>query len=288
MTGFGKADFRAKAIKITVEISSVNNRYLEITPRLPRHFFTLEPKIRELIKPQISRGKINLYVGYEEGDVTLSKYSINHEAATSYFKQLSKLKKELKIKGDITVNDLISFPELSRPDNGEIDEKKIWNVLEKVLKTAISNLVKMRQKEGQALALDMKKRVSILTNTIKKVQKLSKQSVINYRDRLNKRVLELLENSLPDNVRIEEEIALLAERSDISEECTRFKSHLDQYLSSLKEKNAVGKKLNFILQELNREANTVASKCADINIAKEVIIIKEEIEKLREQVQNIE
>lgn len=288
MTGFGKAELKTKTAKFTIEISSVNNRYLEISPRMPRQFFPLESKVREYLKSNLSRGKINLYIGFEESGENGRKYAINKDAARSYFKQLTIMKNELKISGDISIKDLILFPEVARIENGAVNDKKIWVDLKKVLESAVKSLLTMRQKEGSALSRDMKQRLTHLSSTLKKIKGLSKLTVANYRERLNKRVSDIMKAPLSESNRLEEEIAIMAERSDITEECTRFISHLDQYKSALNEKGAVGKKLNFILQELNREANTIASKCVDINIAKYVITVKEEIEKLREQVQNIE
>lgn len=287
MTGFGKAEKKTVLGTFVVEISTVNNRYLEISPRLPRQFFSFEYKIRELLKTTLSRGKINIYVGFDESNGEGS-YTINKDAATAYLKQLNSIKKQLKLGGEITINDLILLPEVTKVDMDQIDEDKAWQNLEKVIKAALTDLLKMRKSEGATLASDMTGRLKTLEKEIGKIEKRTGTAVKKYREKLYKRVNELLDKPLPDNVRIEEEIAVIAERTDISEECIRFRSHLDQYRNALKLKEPVGKKLNFILQELNREANTVASKCADVNISSSVIIIKEEIEKLREQVQNIE
>ena len=287
MTGFGKAEKKTVLGTFVVEISTVNNRYLEISPRLPRQFFSFEYKIREMLKTTLSRGKINIYVGFDESNGEGS-YTINKDAATAYLKQLNGIKKQLKLGGEITINDLILLPDVTKVDMDQIDEDKAWQNLEKVIKAALADLLKMRQTEGAVLAADMTGRLKTLEKEINKIEKQTGTAVKKQREKLYKRVNELLDKPLPDNIRIEEEIVVIAERTDISEECIRFRSHLDQYRQALKLKEPVGKKLNFLLQELNREANTVASKCADINISTSVIIIKEEIEKLREQVQNIE
>lgn len=288
MTGFGKAEHSSKIGKFVIEISSVNNRYLEISPRLPRGFFSLESKIRELVTSKVNRGKINIFINFEEQVDETGKVLINKSVTKAVYGQLSKLQKELKIPGQVTINDMLLIPDVIKPEISPINEKLLWKNLEAVLLKALNALVVMRKKEGSAISKDMKKRIAILDKGMKDIEKLASKSVGNYRDKLTQKVQELIADTKKDSIRIEEEIAILAERTDITEECTRFHSHLSQYKSTIAEQNPIGKKLNFILQELNREANTIASKCSDIDISTKVITIKEEIEKLREQVQNIE
>ena len=288
MTGFGKAEQSSKIGKFVVEISSVNNRYLEISPRLPRGFFSLESKIRELVTAKVNRGKINIFINFEEHVDETGKVLINKSVTKAVYNQLSKLQKELKIPGQVTINDMLLIPDVIKPEISPMDEKLLWKNLEAVLSQSLHALVEMRKKEGAAISKDMKKRIVILDKGMKEIEKLAIKSVGNYRDKLTQKVQELLADTTKDSIRIEEEIAIIAERTDITEECTRFHSHLNQYKSTIAEKHPIGKKLNFILQELNREANTIASKCSDIDISTKVITIKEEIEKLREQVQNIE
>lgn len=287
MTGFGKAEIKNKSGKISVEISSVNTRFLEISPRLPRSFYSMEPKLRELISSKIERGKINIFVNYEEL-VTAKTSTINEGLAKSVYKQLTKLKKTLKAECEISLSDLLLIPDISKSSQNNVDHKEIWPSFKKAIDKALSELIRMRQKEGANISKDLKSRVSVLREEIAKIKKLSRTSVDKYRERLNKRINDLLENPVVDKIRLEEEVTLIAERTDITEECTRFDSHLKQFNSTISAKIPVGKKLNFILQELNREANTIASKCSDIDISSNVIILKEEIEKMREQVQNIE
>ncbi len=288
MTGFGKAEHSGKAGKFIVEISSVNNRFLEISAKLPRQFFTIEPRVRELVGKSLSRGKINIYVGFEEAAGSPNKYLINKVAAAAYHKQLKALKKELKITSDIDLRDLLLLPDVTRPEVESVDEDLIWAGLQKVVEKSLHDLVAMRRKEGDAMGRDMKKRLAILSEQVKKVEKLTSGAVEKFREKLQKRIEELTAASAADPSRLEEEIALMAERTDVTEECTRFLSHIEQYEGTLNSTEPVGKKLNFILQELNREANTIASKCSDLNISTIVISIKEEVERLREQVQNVE
>lgn len=288
MTGFGKAEVKTKLGKIRVEISSVNNRYLEITPRAPRAFFGFDPKIKEVIAKSLNRGKVNLFISFEENIESSSNSYINKKLSKIIFSDLSKLKKELKIKEEITMHDLLLIPEVTKPETVSFDEKVLWVSLEKTLRKALTELMVMRKKEGDEIKKDMKKRLKVLLTSIQEVEKFSAECVTKRRDKITEKLKNILNNSHENSVRIEEEIAILAERTDIAEECTRIYSHLKQYKAALEEKNPIGKKLNFILQELNREVNTIASKCSDISIASTTIQMKEEIEKLREQVQNIE
>lgn len=288
MTGFGKAEVKAKSGKLTVEISSVNNRFLEISQRLPRQFFSLEPKLRDLISSRISRGKISIYVGFDDNDGSLEQYHINRSAIKAYYRQLLNLKKELKVAGEIEMRDLLNLPEVARPEDISLDEAAVWRELKQVFEKALGELLVMRRREGQSMARDMKKRLAVLLKQVKLIQNMTSQAVNTYREKLTRRVEELLSQPLPDNTRIDEQIALMAEKTDISEECTRFISHLEQYRETLSSSEPTGKRLNFILQEMNREANTIASKSTDLGISSMVITIKEEIEKMRELVQNVE
>ncbi|UCG60584.1 MAG: YicC family protein [Candidatus Zixiibacteriota bacterium] len=288
MTGFGKAEIKARCGKMTVEISSVNNRFLEISQRLPRQFFSLEPKVRDVISSLISRGKVSIYVGFEDNDGSMEQYHLNRTAVKAYYRQLMKLKKELKIGGDITTRDLLLLPEVARPEEVSLDSAAVWKDLKKVIEKAMTELLAMRRKEGQSMARDMKKRLNALNRQVKQIQKRTVNAVDLYREKLTNRVEELLKEPLPDNARIEEQIALMAEKTDISEECTRFLSHIQQYGETLGSSDPIGKRLNFILQEMNREANTIASKSTDLDISSVVISVKEEIEKMRELVQNVE
>ncbi|MDH4155680.1 MAG: YicC family protein [candidate division Zixibacteria bacterium] len=288
MTGFGKAELRAPVGKFSVEISSVNNRFLEISARLPRQFFALEARLRTLISAHIERGKIYLYVGYEESNDSAAKFAINRPAARAYHKQLMQLKKELGLSGGVEIHDLMLLPEFANPDKETIDDKLIWPPLEKATRKALNELISMRRKEGAALARDMRQRMKVINGYIKVIVDHSSDFVDSYREKLAARIQDLLQSPAPDSVRLEEEIVMVAERIDISEECIRLKSHVGQFTQTLAIPDPVGKKLNFILQEMNREANTIASKCSDIRISSAVISLKEEIEKLREQVQNVE
>ena len=288
MTGFGRAELKTKLGRFWVEVSSVNNRFLEISARLPRQFFAYEAKLRDLLSSELNRGKVFLYVGFDESADSDAKFAINSQAARAYYRQLVALKKEFGMEGDVEMRDLIALPDIAKADKEEYSEQEIWPPLEKAAVRAIKQLVAMRHTEGVALVRDMRGRLKEIQQLVKQITAGSSGYVKAYRERLTLRLEELLESPPKNALRIEEEIVMIAERTDITEECTRLKSHIDQFRSNLSVKVPVGKKLNFILQEMNREANTIASKCADIGISKAAISMKEEVEKLREQVQNVE
>ncbi len=288
MTGFGRVEFSTKLGRLAVEISSLNNRFLDFTFRAPRQFYPLEIQVREIIAAQLNRGKVNVNVGFEESESSPGTPLINKKAAKAYYRQLQALKKELKIPGDITMDDILSLPDIARPDQMELDYDRYWKMLETGVKRALKQLVAMRKREGEAMGRDMGKILRKMSSQVDKVEKGTANSVEHYRKQLTERINEILETNLHNSVRLEEEIALFADRSDITEECSRLRSHIVEFQRTLKLSEPIGKRLNFILQEMNREANTIGSKCSGFSIATTVITMKEEIEKLREIVQNIE
>ncbi len=288
MTGFGKAEASSKSNTFTVEISSVNSRYLEISVRMPRQISSLEHKIRELINGQLNRGKVFIHIGFSESEESPSKSFINEKAVSAINKQLNKIKKAHKISGEITISDFLVFSEVTRPNDNSCDEEALWKELTKVVSKALQGLIKMRQKEGAAMSRDMKKRLILIKKINDEVVKNSSLVVDKYRAKLETKVGEMIKNVEIDKARLEQEVAFYSDRCDISEECTRLYSHIKQYQDNLKLNEPVGKRLNFVLQEMNREANTIASKANEISITSAVITLKEEIEKLREMIQNVE
>jgi len=288
MTGFGKAEVTTKTVRCVAEVTSFNNRFLELSVKLPRQLSSLEGQLREMVGERISRGKVIVYIGYDEIGADSSKYHINSDAVKAYFGQIASIQKKLKIPGKVQIGDLLAFPEISGGTQDSIDEKKVWPIVEKVADKALSQMALMRGKEGAALANDMSKRIGIVEKLLAQVKAESGSVVAKVREKLAKRIQEFQTSASIDQNRLEQELTIYADKSDISEECTRFESHLEQFDGALKMKEPVGKKLNFLLQEMNREANTIASKSSELSIAKASLEIKEEIEKLREQVQNVE
>lgn len=288
MTGFGRAEQDTPQGRLSVELSSVNSRFMELSVRLPRSLYALEPKVRELLTPQIERGKLNVYVNLGESEIDGSQPLINVKVARAYARQLTKLKKDMKLSGELSVSDLLAVPEIMRPEKSEPEADKFEKVVLKLIGKAVKELKAMRQAEGKAMATDMQGRLDSMSPLIGQIEKRSRTAVEERTTRIKERVKELLEGQEPDGLRMEEEIAILAERSDVAEECTRLRSHIEQFDSALKSKEAVGRRLNFILQEMNREVNTIGSKCSDFDISSVVIQMKEEVERIREQVQNVE
>lgn len=213
---------------------------------------------------------------------------LNQEAAEVYFNIFQELKKKYNLSGELEVKDFINLPDLIKLEKEEYDLKKAWKVIAEVTEKALSDINSMRKSEGLKLGEDLKRRVEKLDEVLGKIESLSSQNVENYRQKLQSRISELLGDVSLDEQRLIQEVALLAERSDVTEECVRFRSHNQQFLAALEEEVPVGKKLTFLLQEMNREANTIGAKALNVSISQLVIFLKEEIEKLREQVQNIE
>jgi len=287
MTGYGRADSNDSAHKFTVEINTVNNRFLEFQIRLPKSLGQLENEIKTLLGGYFNRGKImvSITLDQESNDNTIS---LDESKAEAYLKIYNLLQTKFGLAGDLNLRDFVALPDLIKLEKQEEDLAVIWQKLKNVIEKAAAAVVGMRQTEGANLVTDMKQRLDLILNLTSEIEKLTGENVKQYQTRLHSRIQELLLDSPVDEQRIALEVAILAEKSDISEECIRLKSHLDQFRESIQEPEAVGRKLNFILQELNREANTIGSKSSVYDIAKRVIQVKEEIERLREQVQNIE
>ncbi|HEX9912074.1 MAG TPA: YicC/YloC family endoribonuclease [candidate division Zixibacteria bacterium] len=288
MTGYGKAEAIGPEFKVIVEISSVNNRFCEIQFRLPKFLSSLESKLKEKILGKITRGKITYSLTWEK-NLPLSSYvKLNEEAAEVYYIIFKQLKEKYNLSGELEVKDFVNLPDLIKMEKEEYDLDKTWEVISEVTGKALSELNSMRSAEGSSLSADLRTRVESLDKALKKMEKLASQNVESYRMRLQGRISELTGEMNLDEQRLAQEVALLAERSDVTEECIRFKSHNQQFRSALEEEVPVGKRLTFLLQEMNREANTIGSKALSAPISQLVIFLKEEIEKIREQVQNIE
>jgi uncharacterized protein (TIGR00255 family) len=288
MTGYGRAELVKEDVKASVEMSSVNNRFCEVQFRLPKFLSPLESKLKEMILSTITRGKISYTLNWEESLPVTSYVKLNQEAADVYHTIMIQLKEKYSLSGEIRVDNFLNLPDLIKVEKEEYSLDKAWEVVREVTLKALEEFNSMRKSEGGRLASDLKDRVHNLEKTISEIEKLSPVNVTNYRKKLKSKISELLDNLVVDEQRIELEVALMAEKCDVTEECVRFKSHNQQFLSALEEGGPVGKRLTFLLQEMNREANTIGSKASDAQISQKVIFLKEEIEKLREQVQNIE
>ena len=288
MTGFGRAEVIRCGVKVEVELSSVNGRFCEIQFRLPKCLSPLEGQLKELLSSHISRGKISYTLSWEENCPVSSHVKLNHEVSDVYYGILQELKKKYKLSGQITVGSFLNLPDLMKMEKEECDLAIAWEIISQVTLAALSEFDKTRESEGARLLADMKKRIMILNQTLTEVENIASLNVEQYRSKLKTRISALLQDTKTDESRLALEVSLMAERSDITEECVRFRSHNEQFVAALKDGEPVGRKLTFLLQEMNREANTVASKACNAQISHKVVILKEEIEKLREQVQNIE
>jgi uncharacterized protein (TIGR00255 family) len=288
MTGYGRGEATSKGITVAVELRSVNSRFLEVTTRLPRSLSLRENEIKEIIRKKISRGKVNLLTTVERDTNGELPLAINASAAKQYYKLLNQLRKTVKLKESVKLEHLLRFSEvLEQPAVEDVDEKE-WEVTQKALNGALDDLARMRQNEGDELGKDFRARIATIEQTLSRVEALSKEQVPVERARLRERIQSILDNETIDEGRLEMELALLADRLDVTEECVRFRSHNKFFIAALDDKESSGRKLNFLVQEMNREANTIGSKSSASEIAHLVVGVKEELEKIREQLQNIE
>lgn len=289
MTGFGKGDSRIEDKHFQVELKSVNHRYMDINIKLPKVFTYLEENIRNLIKSYLQRGRIEVYIIYENIDSSDVNISVDMSLAREYLSSLLKIEKDLLVKNDITTSLIVNFPNVIRIEKAEENEEEIWQCLQEALDDALTKLVIMRKKEGDKLKADMLKRLNKINNFLVQIENRSPIIVQEYRQKLTDRIKEIVDEQFDlDDGRIAVEVALFADKSNITEEIVRLNSHIEQFIKILDEDDAVGRKLDFLLQEMNREINTIGSKANDLATANLVINIKSELEKMREQVQNIE
>ena len=289
MTGFGRGQAQAGSLTITIELKSVNSRYCEVAARLPRVFAEYEPKLQTLIKDTLSRGRINVSAQLDAAGDTGLSVQVAPDTARGYLDLLQKLKEATGIDEPISLSHLISFPDifvgLEQVAGQDAD---LWPALEAATKAALEQLRSMRRQEGQALGRDLLERIDAIANSQAKVETRAPQRIEEARNRLHERIEDLFSDERIDRDRLEFEIAILADKLDITEECVRLTSHLDLFREALKSSEPVGRKLNFLIQEINREVNTIGSKANDAQVAHLAVEMKEELERIREQVQNIE
>ena len=289
MTGYGRGECSKKNISAIVELRSVNSRFFEFSSRLPRSLTLRENEIKEIIRAKLARGKISLTAALQSETNGKLPLKVNTPAAKSYYKLLNQLRTSLKLKETVKLEHVLRFSEVFE---GGIDEEGVteeWAVFEESLQLAVKDLQTMRANEGREISKDMIARVEHIQTELVRIEATSKQRIPEERTRLHERVMQLVsDKNVVDSQRLELEIALLADKLDVTEECVRFRSHNKFFLDALQNDDAAGRKLNFLIQEMNREANTIGSKSNDAEIAHLVVAIKEELEKIREQLQNIE
>lgn len=288
MTGFGHAEAVTKERKITVELKSVNHRYLDLSIKMPRKLNVFEGQIRNLMKHYMQRGKVDVFITYE--DYTAGNVSVkyNREIAAEYLKHLKQMEEEFSLENDVKVSGLSRYPEVLSMEEQSINEEETWHSLEGPLHEACGKFVKTREREGENLKNDLLVKLDGLENMVIKVQQRSPEVVQAYREKLEAKVHELLEDAQIDESRIAAEVILFSDKICNDEETVRLLSHIRGMKKILMEKEGVGRKLDFMAQEMNREANTILSKSSDLEVSDIAIDLKTEIEKIREQIQNIE
>lgn len=289
MTGFGRGKYTRDGTTAIVEVRSVNSRFLEVFSRLPRTFSQRENDVREIVRSYVQRGKINVSVSVETNTNGLAPLRINTSAAKAYHKLLNDLRKTVKLREPVKLAHLLTFSDVFEPLEITQGDDEQWEVVASAVRAALEEMNTMRKNEGAELAKDLTKRLRWLEETVDRIEALAKGRIPAERQRLQERIALLLEDkTVIDQNRLELEIALLAEKLDVTEECVRFRSHNKFFLEAIRDDEAAGRKLNFLIQEMNREANTIGAKSNDAEIAHLVVRVKEELEKMREQLQNIE
>ena len=288
MTGFGRCEMATDEYKISVEMKAVNHRYLDLSIKMPKKFNYFEAAIRAQLKKYIQRGKVDVFISYE--DYTDEKMSLkyNRSLAGEYMDYFRQMADELGIPNDATVMRLARCPEVFTMEQVPEDEEHMWAMLQEVLKGAAENFMETRLREGENLKNDLIGKLDHMLSMVDFIEERSPKILEEYRQRLGDKVRELLQNSTIDESRILTEVTVFADKICVDEETVRLRSHLSQLEDMLEQGGAVGRKLDFLIQEFNREANTIGSKCSDVALSRVVVELKGEIEKIREQVQNIE
>ncbi len=287
MTGFSKSEVNENGINVVIEIKSLNAKGLDISTRMPRNLNHKEIDLREILKKNISRGTINININVNRTDDT-QYFLFNNQAAKACYDSLNEFRKELKLKDAVKLDHIIhfanSFPAPEAPDEAD----KEWQIVLKALKNAVINLNKMKTAEGQQISKDITARMKNISTTIDKIEQISANKIPEEREKLRMKIAQLFDSDEIDEHRIQMELVLIADKLDISEECVRMRSHIKFFFEIFKQNEPAGRKLNFLMQEMNREVNTIGSKANDIEISHLVVATKEELERIREQVQNLE
>ena len=288
MTGFGRAEYQDSEKKISVEIKSVNHRYFECSIRLPRNFHAFESDMRHILKEYAGRGKLDVYVGYEDHRLAGTSLQYNEALAAQYVRCAKQSEKAFSLENDLTVCRLLNFPDVLKMEEEEADESMLWECLEATLREAAGNLREARRKEGVALKADLSDKLDEMSGLVGEVMEHEPAIMEAYKDRLREKTMELLENSQIDENRIASEVVLYADKICTDEETVRLQSHIRQMREALDNGEGIGRKLDFLAQEMNREAKTILSKAGDILTSDLGVALKTVIEKIREQIQNIE
>ncbi len=288
MTGFGRSEVTVHDRKFSVELKSVNHRYLDVNIRMPKALNFFDSAIRQELKKYISRGKVDVFITYENLGETTSTVKYNHDIAAEYLKYLKAMEEEVGLENDVRVSTLSKYPEVLVMEEGDVDEDELWKDLQGALDKACEVFVETRVKEGENLKKDLIDKLDHMMTLVDFIDKRSPQIIEEYRARIDARVREILGDANVDEGRLLTEVTVFADKICVDEEIVRLKSHIETVKKELLEGENIGRKLDFLAQELNREANTILSKSTDLEIANCGIELKTEIEKVREQIQNIE
>lgn len=288
MTGYGRGECAKDGFKFTVELNSINRKQSDVAVNLPKELVELEPRIRDVINAELSRGRINAVVAYHRGGTATGQVELDEAMAMAYLKAIQKLQKKTKLNGSVTLDTVLRAPGVLKLAETTVNAEAVWPGVEIALKKALAQLVKMREKEGRHLAEDLTARLGVLAAGVARIRQSAPATVKHYREQLHARVKEAGLDVPLDDERLVKEVVFFADRCDITEELTRLESHFQQFRDCLKSGEPVGRTLDFLSQEMNRELNTIGSKANAVEIAQEVVRLKAELEKIREQAQNIE
>lgn len=288
MTGYGYGMYTENGMVAIAEIRSVNNRYNEINIKIPKILSNRENKIKEIIRERIARGKITLVISLNKELEGIIPLKVNTEIVKNYVKLLNSIRKTAKIKEQIKLSHLLAFSDIFEFSENTESDIVAWGLASKALDIAINELLKMRSNEGNFLMKDLLERIQKMEKSIQDIENISRERIPIEKQKISEKINQLISNIPIDENRLELEIALLADKLDVTEECIRFKSHINFFKDSLNDSSESGKKLNFLIQEMNREINTIGAKACSAEISHIVVFVKEELEKIREQLQNIE
>ena len=288
MTGYGSAKGSVEGQEITVELKSVNNRYLDCSVRLPRNFLFAEDTVKQAVSVGVSRGKVDVFVSAQASQESGTVVSVNEELARGYRDAVARIAETLGLESGLNAFSLARFPDVLTVERRELDKDKAAAALSEITAKAVEEFNAMREREGERLRRDMLGKLETIEGLVSVVEERSPQTVKEYRERLEARLRDILADRSLDEQRVITEAAIFADRTAVDEETVRLRSHIAQFRTMLEEGSPIGRKMDFLVQEFNRESNTIGSKCSDASLAKVVVDLKSEIEKIREQLQNVE
>ena len=288
MTGYGSAKGSVEGQEITVELKSVNNRYLDCSVRLPRNFLFAEDTVKQAVSAGVSRGKVDVFVSAQASQDSGTVVSVNEELARGYRDAVARIAETLGLESGLNAFSLARFPDVLTVERRELDKDKAAAALSEITAKAVEEFNAMREREGERLRRDMLGKLETIEGLVSVVEERSPQTVKEYRERLEARLRDILADRSLDEQRVITEAAIFADRTAVEEETVRLRSHIAQFRTMLEEGSPIGRKMDFLVQEFNRESNTIGSKCSDASLAKVVVDLKSEIEKIREQLQNVE